>query len=285
MRVKNFHRIFRKSKKTGVTLLMIIIIGIMLFPYYMLVNNSFKTLRALSYNSLALANPPTLDNYITVIERTEYFRRIINNFIIMIPSLAFIVLFGAMAGYIIARRPSRATRFIYIYIILGIAMPSFTILYPHVRLISALGLMNNYLGLILIYVGLGMSMSTFMFNGFFGGAPKELEESAKIDGASLYRTFFTIYFPLSTPTAATIIMLQSLGIWSDETRSTILMSQKVMRALMPSLYEFYGNMVSKGIMWHQIFAYSVLCIIPMVIIFFLVNRYLISGIAEGALKG
>ena len=285
MRTAESPRVSEKTQKIIVTLLMIILIVIMLFPYYLLVNNSFKTLRALVLNSLALANPPTLNNYFVVTENTMYFRRILNNFIVLVPSLAFIVMFGAMAGYIVARRPSRITRFFYIYIILGIAIPTYTLLYSHVRLLAALGLTNNYLGLILIYVGMGMSMSTFMFNGFFGGAPKELEDSAKIDGASTYRTFFTIYFPLSKPTAATVILLQSLSIWSDEIRSTILMDKKEMRTLMPSLYEFYGAMVSLGIRWEQIYAYCVLCVIPMVILFFLVNRYLITGITEGALKG
>jgi len=274
-----------KAKKTIVTLLMIIPIIIIMFPFYMLINNSLKSLRAMTNNSLALAIPPIFDNYITVIQSVNYFRRLLNNFIVIIPSLALIVLLGAMAGYVVARRPSRVTKIIYVYIILGVALPGFTALYPQIRLIHQLGLMNTYASLIFIYTGVGMSMSTFMFNGFFGGSPKDLEDSAKIDGASFYRTFFTIYFPLSMPTAATVIMLQSLGIWSDEIRSTVIFEVKNMRLLMPSLFEFYGSMVGKGVMWHELYAYSFTVIIPMIILFFFVNRYLISGVSEGALKG
>ena len=165
-----------KTKKTIVTLLMIIPILVMLFPFYLLINNSFKSLRGMMLNALRPAIPPIFDNYVIVAQRVDYFQRILNNFIVILPSLAFIILFGAMAGYIIARRPSRLTRASHTYIILGIALPAFTILYTQVRLIDTLGLMNNFLGLIMIYIGGGMPLSTFMFTGFFGGAPKELEE-------------------------------------------------------------------------------------------------------------
>ena len=278
-------RTSEKVKKSLVTCSMLIPIFAMLFPLYMLLNNSFKTLRAMTLNALAPAIPPTLNNYIIVLDRVEYLRRILNNFIIVIPSLTLIILLGAMAGFVVARRRSRVTKFIHTYIILGIALPSVVMIYPQIRLIHSLGLMNNYLGMILIFVGSGISMSLFMFNGFFGGAPKELEESAKIDGASFYTTFFKIYFPLSTPTAATVILIQSIGIWNDEQLSNLLMAKTEQRMLLTSLQEFYGAMVGRGIRWEQIYTYAAMCILPMIVMFFIVNRYLISGISEGALKG
>ena len=80
-------------------------------------------------------------------------------------------------------------------------------------------------------------------------------------------------------------MLQSIAIWNDEVRSNLLMAKKEMRMLMPSLYDFYGSMQGLGIRWERIYTYAFLCMIPMIVVFFIVNRYLISGISEGALKG
>lgn len=276
---------WQKNSKRLITLLMAAIIVIMLFPLFLIVNNSFKGLRPFLKNPLALPNPFIIDNYKYVFQKVNYFRLLLNNIVVIAGSLVLIVLFGGMAGFTIARRPSKLKKAIYIYIILGITLPVYTMLYPQIKLINDLNLDNNYLGLILLYTASGMSMSIFLYNGFYSGASKELEESAKIDGASFVRTYFQIYFPLSLATTSTLVLLQSISMWNDTTLPALVMVDSSFRTLMTELNTFFGAMVARGTRWERVYAFSALCMLPMVLLFSFVNKFLISGVAEGALKG
>ena len=156
---------------------------------------------------------------------------------------------------------------------------------PQISLINKLGLENTRIGLVLLYIAGGMPMGIFLFNGFFGSAPNELEDAAKIDGCSYYRLFFNVYFPLSIATAATLVLVQSIAIWNDTTMPAMLISDASKRTLMPELNTFYGRMLGQGTRWERIYAFASLCMAPMIILFFCVNKYLIRGVSEGAIKG
>ena len=175
-------------------------------------------------------------------------------------------------------------RILYSYVVLGITLPTYTMLLPQLKLIVGMGLKNTYIGIILYYVASGMPMAIFLFNGFFSTAPKDLEEAAKLDGCSLYRAFFQIFFPLSVATIATLVLIQSISIWNDTTMPVLLLQAKK-RTLMPTLQNFYGRMMGQGTRWERIYADAVLCMLPMIVLFFASNRFLIQGVSEGALKG
>ncbi|MBP5307938.1 MAG: carbohydrate ABC transporter permease [Clostridia bacterium] len=274
----------KKIKKSAVTLLMIPVIVIMVFPLYLLVTNSFKTIREFYANPLSLPSKLYLDNFKYVLEKQKYFSLLLNNVIIVFGSIALLVLFGAMAGYVLGRSRGRVMRILYSYVVLGITLPTYTMLLPQLKLIVVMGLKNTYIGIILYYVASGMPMAIFLFNGFFSTAPKDLEEAAKLDGCSLYRAFFQIFFPLSVATIATLVLIQSISIWNDTTMPVLLLQAKK-RTLMPTLQNFYGRMMGQGTRWERIYADAVLCMLPMIVLFFASNRFLIQGVSEGALKG
>lgn len=266
--------------------LLLLVAVLMLFPLYMIFINSFKGFFQFIISPLSWPDPWTLANYEYAIESFDYFRLLLNNVIYEVVSLLFIVLIGAMAGYTIARRPGKLKRIIYGYIVMGITLPTYTALYPQVKLISDLGWMNEYIGVIVLYVAGGMPMSIFLFNGFFGGVSSELEDAAKIDGCSYYRQFFSIFFPLSVATCATLVLVQAIGIWNDTTYTPLVISSNPNRwTLMTQLNTAMGRMLGQGTRWERLYAISALCMLPMIALFFLVNRFLIQGVTEGAVKG
>lgn len=285
---KKFTMYFTKQRIQSIliTLFCLCTALIMLFPMYMIYINSFKKFFQFIVDPLALPDPWTLMNYQYAVESFNYFQLLLNNVIFEVVSLFFIVLLGAMAGYTIARRPSRIKRLIYIYIVMGITLPTYTALYPQIKLISDLGLTNQYAGVIVLYVAGGMPMSIFLFNGHFGGASSELEDAAKIDGCSYYRQFFSIFFPLSIATCATLILVQAVSIWNDTTYTPLVISKNAEKwSLMTQLNAAMGRMLGQGTRWERLYAIAALCMLPMIGLFFLVNKFLIRGVAEGAVKG
>jgi len=273
----------RKSQL--VTLFMVGVSLVMVFPIYVIFTNSFKSLREFYESPIQLPSALYLNNYDFVFGNVSYFRLLGNNMIVLTCSLALLIFTGAMAGYVIARRPTRLKKLIYLFFVFGITLPTFTMLVPQIKLIGQLGLKNNFLGLILLYGAMGLPMSLFLYNGFFSTVPKELEESAKIDGCSFGKMFFKIFFPLSIPTTSTLILLQTIAIWNDTVLPDLIMTYDSMKTLMPGLQTFYGRMLGQGTRWDYIYAFIVLCIIPIIVLFFIVNRYLVRGVIEGALKG
>lgn len=275
----------RKLKKAMVSCSMFLVIVVMVFPFYIIFTNSFKNLRQFYESPISLPHELFLGNYEYVISKLSYFRNLLNTGIVLLGSLLFIILFGSLAGFVIARRPSRLKRGLYSFFVLGITLPTFTMLIPQVKLITDLGLKNNHLGLILLYAAGGLPMSLFLYTGFFGSVPHELEEAAEMDGCSLARQYQRIFFPLSSATSATLIMLQSISIWNDYVLPDMIMTKEKLKTLMPALQTFYGRMLGQGTRWDYIYAFVVLCIIPIIILYFFVNKYLIRGVIEGALKG
>lgn len=275
----------KKIKKSIVTLFMCLLIVIMVFPFYIIFTNSFKTLRQFYESPITLPKELFLGNYQYVVENLPYFRGLLNNFIVLIGSLILIIAFGSMAGFIIARRPSRVKKALYSFFVLGITLPTFTMLIPQVKLIGDLGLKNNYLALVLLYCASGIPTSLFLFTGFFSSVPADFEDAAKIDGCSLGKMYTKIYFPISKATCSTVIMLQTIGIWNDTVMPDLIMTNDKFKTLMPSLQTFYGRMLGQGTRWDYIYAFVVLCVIPIIIMYAIVNKYLIQGVIEGALKG
>ncbi|MBP5466403.1 MAG: carbohydrate ABC transporter permease, partial [Clostridia bacterium] len=231
-----------------VTVLMIFITLIELFPIYLIVVNSVKTLGNFVDDPLGLPQVFALKiNYSYVIEKMEYFLSLKNTVIILLPALLSIIICGAMAGFVISRRRSKLNNTIYTIFVLGIALPTFTMLYPQLRLLTNLKIRNNILGLVLVYTANGIPMSLFLYTGFFGSVPKELEEASMLDGCGLIRCFFQIFFPLAAATTATLVMLQSIGIWNDvQLPRLVFVNKSSMQTLMPMLNAFYGRQVGQG---------------------------------------
>ena len=163
-------------------------------------------------------------------------------------------------------------------------IPFQSVMYPLVSLMEKLGLKNTF-GLILMYGGFGLSMSVFLYHGFFKGVPKALEEAAMIDGANILQTYFLIVFPLVKPITATVIITNAMWIWNDYLLPFMIIGNNSNRTLTLSLYYAKSLAGQYGNPWELIFPAVFVCIIPIIIIFIFLQRQIIEGVSAGAVKG
>lgn len=284
--IRNRRRLSPAAVRGGiVTFVLMLLTAAELYPIFSIVANSFKRLPDFFRSPIELPRRLYFGNYVVAFDKLHYFRSLLNTSIILVFSMLVLILAGSMAAFIIARRPGRWSHLVYLFFVFGIVLPTFTMLVPQIKLIGDLGLKNNYISLILLYGAMGMPMSLFLYTGFFGSIPRELEEAAKMDGSGLFQTYLRIFMPLAAATTTTLVMLQSIGIWNDFVLPDLIMTQPEYKTLMPALNGFYGRMLGQGTRWDYIYAAIVLCILPMIFIFFMANRYLIRGVVEGAIKG
>lgn len=221
-----------------------------------------------------------LENFQTVITDGEMLKAFTGSVIVTAPSVFISLFFGAMAAWILARRTSKGMAAIYALFISGVILPPSVI--TIMMLLRYMGLAGSAMGMISVYVGIYLSIVIFFITGFVRTIPPSLEESARIDGASPHRIFFSIIFPLLRPTLASATILIVLYIWNDVFYALFILSGK-MNTLPLNLYKVAsaGEHLNN---WHLIFAYIILMTLPLLIIFILGQRRIISGITGGAVK-
>jgi raffinose/stachyose/melibiose transport system permease protein len=210
--------------------------------------------------------------------------RVISAFVgsvtIVVPSVVLVLLLGAMASWVLARRRSVVLSIVYAVGISGIVIPPAVI--TLVLLLRQLGLAGTLAGMVLVYLGIYMSTAVFFITGFIRTIPQELEEAARVDGAGSVRTFVTIVLPLLRPVMATATVLICLYIWND-----VFFAFFVIGGRMDTLTLNLFQVASAGVYlnnWNLIFAYVVLMSLPLLIVFIVAQRRVISGITSGAVK-
>lgn len=207
----------------------------------------------------------------------------LNSFRIVIPSMALSVLVGAFNGYVLAFWRFRGSGLILTLLMLGIFIPYQVILYPLVKIFSTVGLYGTLPGIIVIHTILGMPMMTLIFRNFYSGIPVELFKAARIDGAGLFRIFFSIMLPLSTNVLVVAVILQFTHIWNDYLLGLIFAG----RENWPMTVQL--NTLVNASMGEQEYnvnmAATMLTALPTLLVYFLSGRYFVNGITAGAVKG
>lgn len=263
----------------------IVFAAVWIYPIFLIIMNSLKKIDEFFLSPISLPSVITFKNYVYAISKINYLSGAFNTLVIMAVSLVVLIISGSMAGYPLARRPSKGKDRIYLYFLVGMVIPTFTMLVPVVLMIKNMGLMNNYIGPILVYGGMGMPLAVFLYTGFYKSVPKEIEEAAFMDGCTMFKAYYKIYLPLTKPVTASFIILQSIGIWNDFVIPDLLMTTRSMKTLMPSLFALYGRMLGQGTRWDYLYAAIVMAMAPMIIVFLAANKNFIKGMTEGALKG
>ena len=221
-----------------------------------------------------------LQNFGTVLSEGRMLPAFFGSLLIMVPSVVLVLILGAMASWILARRKSRAVAFLYALAISGIVLPPAVV--TIVLLLRQLGLAGTAIGMISVYTGMYLSTVVFFVTGFIRTIPPELEEAARMDGASPFGVFARIILPLLTPTLATATILICLYIWNDVFYALFVIGGRL-DTLPLNLYQ----VASSGLYlqnWHLIFAYIILMSLPLLITFVALQRKIISGITSGAVK-
>ena len=262
--------------KTAVAWLLAMIV---LVPLCALVLTSFKTKPEAATMSLALPREFLFSNYLEAIQRGGLIRAFFNSVLISTTSAVLGIVCSAMGAFVLARHRSPINRVIYTYVFLGLIAPLNYV--ATIRVFQVLGLMNSYLGMILLDAALGIPFAVFVYTGFVASVPRELDEAAVVDGASPATMFFRIIFPLLKPVTVTAFVLNFMGAWNDFMSPLYLLNSSKLWPMVMSVYNFFGMHFNE---WNMISAVIVMSTLPILILYIAGQRYVVSGMTSGAVK-
>jgi raffinose/stachyose/melibiose transport system permease protein len=264
-----------------VEVVMILVALIFLFPLYVLLNISLKPLDEVADSPLGLPKEFSLANYREAWAEASLGSALINSTVVMLISVVLLIFIGSMAAYALARRQSRLSYGLYLLFLLGIILPFQLALIPLYQLMRDLQLLGTYTSLIIFYTGHQLPFTVFLYTGFLRALPRDYEDAAFIDGASHFQAFRKIVFPLLRPVTGTVVILNAIFVWNDFLTPLLYVGGTPLQTLPVAIYSFVGQYVSQ---WGLVFAGLVIGITPILIVYFLLQRYIIRGFASG-LKG
>ena len=273
-------KVGKHKKGVGITVFTALIALIFFFPVLMAIINSFKTRGEILASAIALPSAPTFANYAAVIEATDFIKVFFNSCLVTGGGIVLNLLVSALAGYALARWRSKWANILTLLFLSSMFVPFHTIMIALLTTARDLKLTGHIWGLILIYCGLQCPIPIFLIKGFVHSVPRELEEAAMIDGCSTVRLFLSIVLPMLKPILATVSVLNVLWIWNDYLLPYLILGKPLTIPL--SQMYFYGQYNQQ---WHLIMAGFVVSTIPVVIFFLFMQKYIINGIASGAVKG
>ncbi|MDB5054535.1 MAG: carbohydrate transporter permease [Bacilli bacterium] len=254
---------------------------VVLFPPYVIFVNAFKAKNE-SLNPLALPHSFfNFDNFRIVIQRADLVHAFTNTFIIIIVSLIGNVLLGTMAAYVLGRFDFKGKSLVLGAFLLATIIPTITTQVVVFSIIKGFGLFNTLYGPILLFVGADV-IQIYIYLQFIKNIPYELDESAMMDGASLVRIFRSIVFPLLTPATATLIILKTINIYNDLYIPYLYMPKAELAVVSTTIMRFAGNNQAE---WGYISAVILLIMLPTIILYVFLQRYIFTGISNGSVKG
>ena len=266
-----------------------------LFPFYLVMMNAFK-------KQADIVADPVRFRGVSFAQLTKNLNSVIHNSnfnfwyafgtstVITIVSLILLILFGSMAAWVISRNHKKAwATAIYMVFIASMIIPFQVVMLPLVSTFRDVGkfigisMLQSVQGLVFAYLGFGGAMTVFILTGFIKGIPYELEEAAAIDGCSPEGTFFKIIFPLLRPVITTVTILNGMWIWNDYLLPSLMLGQNgKVKTLPVAVQAFVGSYVKQ---WDLILSAALLAILPMIIVFLIGQKQIMSGMVEGAVKG
>lgn len=274
----------KKKLKLFITeILMIIVAVIFIYPVFLMFINSVKPFSEVVTDVIAFPTRIAVENYQYVIEKMSYGRLFINNVMITAIGIVGIVGFSSLAAYILDRRKSKYTRIALVLIITPMLIPFQTIMITLLKVMNIIHLSGSRVGLGIQYWGFGIPMATFIYSNFMQTVPKELDESAFIDGATTFRTFRSIIFPLLKSVTVTVIVLDVMWIWNDFLLPLLMVNaSNDTKTLVLAAYTFVGQFNTQ---WHYAMTSMVLAVVPSILFFIFLQKYIVEGVVAGAVKG
>ena len=259
-------------------LTLLVIAAIWWVPFYFLVIISLKPDLEALQSPLSFPKDVDVGNFSTAWHDAALGRSLVNSLVITGGSVLALIAIGSICAYTIARRPGRMGTALYLLFVLGIILPFQLGLVPTYAVLRDLHLVGAYVGIILLYTGIWMPFSVFLYTGFVRALPKEYEEAARVDGASQLRTFRRVVFPLLRPVTGTVAIFTGLIIWNDFFLSLIFLNGTNKTPLPVAVYTFVGAFASR---WNLIFAAVIVSLLPVLIFFLFAQRQLIRGFTGG----
>ncbi|MGL1890149.1 MAG: carbohydrate ABC transporter permease [Spirochaetaceae bacterium] len=279
MTILNKDRAYDNLSRT----ILILVSFITLFPIYVALINSFKSDGEILNNIVALPKDFLYKNYIDAFNKTHFLRSFINTLVVVIVGLSGIIVFASMAGYKLSRSKTKLSRFFFSLFVMSMLIPFHSIMITLVKMSRVVGVQGSTVGLGFIYIGLGVPMAIFLYHGFVKSIPMELDEAAIMDGCGEFKYYITVIFPLLLPITATVAILNSLWIWNDFLLPLLMLTNSDDYTILLSTNMLFGQYNNND--WSAILATLILAMLPVVILYLTLQKYITKGISDGAIKG
>ncbi len=276
-----------RSQRRWFNLLIIVVLSfgaiLAVGPLLYMVSTSFKANAYVqSFPPQLLPTNPTINNFVTAFTSRNFAQAFLNSVFVAGSTTIIVVILTTMMAYAFARFDFVGKNIIF-YSMLGMMLiPAVVLLIPQFILAKNLGLINSLPGLILVYSAGPLAFNTFLLRGFFENLPRELEESAVIDGANSFTIFWRIMIPLSTPAVSTVAVFSFLGSWDEYLLALNFLTDESKRTLPIAIANFRGVHATD---WGLVFAASLTAVIPTILLFIFFQRYVIQGLTSGAVRG
>ena len=274
--------LFQKFKRLIINLVVALFSVTCIYPVIWMIYSSLKTGPEFNRNILALPEKLNFENYVKAFKMGKIGLYSLNSLFNAVVSCALVILFAFIVGYFIARYKFRGRKLIYTMFLFGMLVPIHALLVPVFIQYKNFGLFDNRLTLIIPYVALGMPFAIFLMEGFIKTVPKELEEAAYIDGSNFFSTMFRVVFPVCKPTLVTIGILSFLDGWNEYPFALVLIRSDTLKTISLGLLNFNGQ-YSKEYTIQM--AGLIMSIIPIIVVYAIMNKQIIEGMTGGAVKG
>lgn len=276
----------RKKYTAGtlVTQLMVMIAAVFFAsPLFIVLSYSFKTKKEIyTGNPLSLPEALNFENYATAFKKLNLTTTMLNTLVYTAVSVVILSLVCGAAAWAIARNRKKFYKFAYFFFIIGLLIPAQALFLPIYTVGFHTGMVNTRLGVIFMFIATNISFGIFLMNSFMTTIPIELEEAAKIDGCSIIGTYFRIVLPLLKPAIATLIIMQSFQIWNDYLMSSLFVSTNDLKTVTVAIQALFSQQTSD---YTTAFAAIVISVLPVCILFIVLQKYFIKGMTVGAVKG
>ncbi|MEV4607628.1 carbohydrate ABC transporter permease [Neorhizobium sp. LMR1-1-1.1] len=256
---------------------------IALFPVFLTLINSFKSRNAIFREPMAIPTPSTfsLVGYETVLKQGDFIGYFQNSLIVTVVSIAFVLLFGAMAAFALSEYRFRGNLLMGLYLALGIMIPIRLGTVAILQGMVAAGLVNTLTALVLVYTAQGLPLAIFILSEFMRTVSDDLKNAGRIDGLSEYAIFFRLVLPLVRPAMATVAVFTMIPIWNDLWFPLILAPGEETKTVTLGAQMFIGQFVTN---WNAVLSALSLAILPVLVLYVIFSRQLIRGITSGAVK-
>ena len=282
----------RTARLVAPEIVAVVLFLLFLFPFFIIVVNSAKTPFEITQNPLTLPTDwgKILQNMVTIWTsvNVQYSSSFLSSVIITVASLLLLNVLSSQAAWVLVRTKTRLSMGIFIIFVAAMVIPFQIVMFPlltwfrEITALTGVRLLRSFTGIILAYIGFGMSQSIFLFHGFIKSIPLELEEAALIDGCRPVQTFYQIIFPILRPIHATVLVLNGIWIWNDYLLPLLILGKgnKVMTIPL-AVSNFAGAYVKQ---WDLILTAILMAMIPIVIFFLIAQKYIIKGMVAGSIK-
>ena len=272
----------RRSILTGHHLLLIVLSLLMIFPLLLTVSTAFKTEQDVSVNPFGLFSSFSTENMVTAWTVGEFSSYVWNSFLLTVPSTLLVVVLSTLGGYTFARLPFPGRSFAFYLVVVGLLVPFFTYMIPLYFQLRSMGLLDSLVGVNLVLTSTGLSFGTFFMRAFFSDLPDEIEQAARIDGASEWQIFLHVMLPLVTSGMGALTVFTFLQNWNNFLVPLLYVPGGEYRPLTTGLYLFLGG---RSVDIGPLAAGTLITILPVVVLFIAMQRQVTQGFLSGAVKG